>query len=151
MILDVSRNISDLRTFVGEHERMLQHATHYAAEHEKRHVMDYPRFTPRTGKTQRATKARVLRARNGRLIRLSNARKVATFLEYGTKPHVIMPKKPGGRLVFRKGGQLIFARKVNHPGTRPYKFLYRAHRSGYRVLGESLEQGMRRAAMRFSS
>ena len=59
--------------------------------------------------------------------------KAAVYIEEGTKPHVILPKK-GKYLVFKVGtaGSLktgkmteskkIFARKVNHPGTRanPY-------------------------------
>lgn len=42
-------------------------------------------------------------------------------VEYGTAPHVILPKH-GEFLVFNIGGRRIYARKVNHPGTRaqPY-------------------------------
>lgn len=38
----------------------------------------------------------------------------------GSLPHVIRPRKPGGRLVFfwKKLGRMVFLRKVNHPGTR---------------------------------
>jgi HK97 gp10 family phage protein len=42
----------------------------------------------------------------------------AGYVEFGTKPHVIKPKKPGGYLVFTIGGRKIFARQVRHPGTR---------------------------------
>ena len=34
-----------------------------------------------------------------------------------TKPHVIRPKKEGGWLRFFKDGNLVFAKKVNHPGS----------------------------------
>lgn len=43
----------------------------------------------------------------------------------GTKPHTILPKKPGGRLVFKKGGKTIYAKKVHHPGTKPNPYLTR--------------------------
>ena len=61
-------------------------------------------------------------------------------LNDGTKPHVILPKKPGGVLVFkinfkskttltrlpsRRGfnnAPVVFARKVNHPGFEPRNY-----------------------------
>ena len=39
-------------------------------------------------------------------------------LEYGTKPHVIEPKTAKA-LHFKSDGQDVFAKKVNHPGTKP--------------------------------
>jgi hypothetical protein len=49
----------------------------------------------------------------------------ALFVDQGTKPHVITPKKPGGMLVFHwaKVGKTVFLRSVNHPGNRAYKFI----------------------------
>ena len=44
---------------------------------------------------------------------------IVTFLEFGTAPHVITPKNPGGVLVFEVGGETVFARIVHHPGTKP--------------------------------
>lgn len=59
------------------------------------------------------------------------------WLDLGTRPHVIAPKKEGGLLVFpsnyhagsypgvlgtvpaHSGGKLIFAKEVMHPGTEP--------------------------------
>jgi hypothetical protein len=61
-------------------------------------------------------------------------------LNYGTRPHVIRPRRPGGMLVFRvpfkskttltrlpsragsRGNNVIFARKVNHPGFKARKY-----------------------------
>lgn len=42
-------------------------------------------------------------------------------VEYGTEPHVILPKN-GQFLVFMVNGKKVFVRKVNHPGTpaQPY-------------------------------
>lgn len=39
------------------------------------------------------------------------------FQDKGTKAHVIMPKS-ARRLVFQVPGATVFARKVNHPGTK---------------------------------
>lgn len=41
----------------------------------------------------------------------------------GTEPHVILPKKPGGVLVFTVNGTKVFTTKVNHPGTKPNPYL----------------------------
>lgn len=46
-----------------------------------------------------------------------SAAQYASFTDTGSRPHVITPKSPGGVLVFQSGGQTIFAKKVNHPGT----------------------------------
>lgn len=42
-----------------------------------------------------------------------------TWLEFGTKPHVILPKNENGVLVFEKEGETVFTRHVFHPGTKP--------------------------------
>ena len=45
------------------------------------------------------------------------------FLEHGTAPHVIVPKKDGGVLAWKGPsggfviGEMIFAKRVNHPGS----------------------------------
>jgi hypothetical protein len=48
---------------------------------------------------------------------------IVTFLEFGTKPHVIEPKDEDGVLVFEIEGETIFAKKVFHPGTKPLGFV----------------------------
>lgn len=45
------------------------------------------------------------------------------FMEVGTRPHVIRPKKPGGWLRWVSGGKVHFARVVHHPGTSPQPHL----------------------------
>lgn len=61
----------------------------------------------------------------------------AAFVELGTKPHVIRPRSKkvlawstGGRRLSgrptsaaRRSGAMAFARKVNHPGTKPKPYL----------------------------
>lgn len=50
----------------------------------------------------------------------------ASFVLNGTPRHDIYPRKPGGRLRFTVGGRIVFARVVDHPGTKPNNFLWRA-------------------------
>jgi HK97 gp10 family phage protein len=59
----------------------------------------------------------------------------AGFVEFGTKPHVIRPKKPGGVLVFTVGGVKVFTRKVNHPGTHAQPYVRPAFQAWVDSLG----------------
>lgn len=72
----------------------------------------------------------------------------APFLEFGTRPHVIRPRNKkmlswpanasGRRLSGRartNAGPRIFARKVNHPGTRPQPFLLPGAQEAVRQVG----------------
>lgn len=49
------------------------------------------------------------------------------FVRGGTRPHEIRPKLEGGFLVFKIGGRTIFAKKVDHPGTKANPYHKRAH------------------------
>lgn len=49
--------------------------------------------------------------------------KYAAFVHEGTRPHVITGNP---LLVFQVAGTTVFARKVNHPGTKANPFLVRA-------------------------
>lgn len=43
-------------------------------------------------------------------------------LEFGSPPHEILPRR-SKFLRFEKDGRVIFARKVNHPGNRPFRYM----------------------------
>jgi len=49
----------------------------------------------------------------------------APFLEWGTRPHEIRPRRARA-LRFYAGGRLVFARRVLHPGIRPRLFVLSA-------------------------
>jgi HK97 gp10 family phage protein len=59
----------------------------------------------------------------------------AAFVEYGTEPHEITPKK-ARVLAFRVQGQLVYAKKVQHPGTRPQPYMRPAVERWVGRLGE---------------
>lgn len=50
------------------------------------------------------------------------------YVLYGTSPHHIAPRndRPNPHLRFVVGGMVVFARGVNHPGTRANNFMMRA-------------------------
>jgi hypothetical protein len=51
------------------------------------------------------------------------------YVVNGTRPHIIRPRRPGGVLRFEIGGRVVYARYVQHPGTRPNGFLIEALRA----------------------
>jgi hypothetical protein len=53
----------------------------------------------------------------------------ALYVTGGTRPHRIQPRRRGGVLRFTVGGRVVYARYVNHPGTRPNDFLRQALRA----------------------
>lgn len=72
--------------------------------------------------------------------------KYAAIHEFGgqTAPHLILPKK-ASVLKFDKGGQTVFARKVNHPGSKmpERSFL----RSSLRDMSEQISREMKEAVV----
>jgi hypothetical protein len=86
-----------------------------------------------------------IRADPPRVFSLRGSVTVGSDLEYaamvndGTKPHVIRPKN-AKVLRFNVGGQVVFARVVNHPGTRARPFLDLALREVAAQRGYSFKQ-----------
>jgi hypothetical protein len=52
----------------------------------------------------------------------------AVYVTGGTRPHVIRPRNPNGVLRFEINGRVVYAKFVNHPGTRPNRFMIDALR-----------------------
>lgn len=62
----------------------------------------------------------------------------AGFYFFGTRPHIIRPKSPGGVLAFRwpkVGPGMFFFRSVQSPGTSPHPFLLEAAAEVFGVSG----------------
>jgi hypothetical protein len=59
----------------------------------------------------------------------------APYVDQGTRPHEIKPKRPGGVLVFKMNGQTVFAKKVHHPGTKAQPFVLPAFQAWVDSLG----------------
>jgi len=80
-----------------------------------------------TGKTRDGWEAEVVEQAGGDTVfRLTHPdEKAINRLNYGTRPHVILPKNKQA-LRFFVGGKEVFARSVKHPGTPGLGFLDRA-------------------------
>ena len=119
-----------------------------AGEFAKQFVYQSPGFKPRSGELQRATEWQTVRTASGRIVRIRNRKAYAAPIDLGSKPHVIEARRRKA-LAFSVGGKLIFRRRVNHPGNRPYRFLYRATNAAGRVLGQVLAVKMARISKQF--
>ena len=76
----------------------------------------------RTGKLRRSIRKRVNMARLE--AEVGPDVEYAVWVEMGTRPHVIRPVRARA-LRFEAGGEIVFARLVRHPGTKPNPFMRR--------------------------
>ena len=64
-------------------------------------------------------------------------RMLLNILEGGSRPHVILPIPPHTMLRFvTADGEVVFTRKVRHPGTKPYRMVEGAQQELERILAE---------------
>lgn len=78
-----------------------------------------------TPKRTGATAAQWTQRAEGDGFTVENSSPIVPMLEFGTRPHVIRPRRRGGVLAFSVAGRRVFARQVNHPGTQPTHFVER--------------------------
>lgn len=76
-------------------------------------------FQPRTGNLQQSIQ---LRIEKDKAI-ISANKDYAGFVEFGTKPHTIKAKNRKALAIPTPDG-FIFVKSVNHPGTKPYPFMF---------------------------
>lgn len=86
-----------------------------------------PKVPQRTGRLRRSIKLKSATTRRATVA----AHFTASFIEAGTVPHSIAPKR-GRMLRFEANGQTVFARRVAHPGSRKQPFYRQAAREGLR-------------------
>lgn len=89
-------------------------------------------------KTRRLYNSLEIRADGNRVIIGPNllVAPYAPYVDRGTRPHEIVPKRPGGVLKFTVNGQVVYARKVHHPGTQAQPFVLPAFQAWVDSLGE---------------
>lgn len=134
---------------LADNERAIAQALDLAGQHGVEHVQRYPEFKPHTGNLQKHTKYRVVRTSAGRILRLSNDSPYAGAIDGGAKPHVIVPKRGKFLRFIGRDGRTVFARRVNHPGNKPYRFLYFATDAANRVFRADIERRLTDIGARF--
>lgn len=137
------------RKFLKEHKAMIDRSLSKAGEDAAEHVKRHHTFRRHksSGSLADSTKHRVIRSRGGKILRLKWHKKYAKPIEHGSRPHVIRARrKKVLRFWSARAGKYVFAKKVRHPGNRPYHFGKRAQKHAYTKLGKTLRRGMQTIA-----
>lgn len=77
----------------------------------------------KTGALKNSIQIEHFMAPGGAAARVGSKLPYAYLHHEGSRPHLILPKDPGGVLVFSKGARIITSRRVMHPGTKPNRYL----------------------------
>lgn len=72
--------------------------------------------------------------------------KYSKYVEFGTRPHTILPKR-GKYLAFKGSTGIVFARKVNHPGSKPYPFMKPALEDNIKNITNFFDTAIKRIVM----
>lgn len=135
--------------FLAGQSRVIGEALTFGGRAAIEHVQQYPEFKPRTGALQKATRARVVRMANGRVLRITNPKVYAEPIDKGARRHLIRPRNAQYLQFKTRDGHWVRTKLVHHPGNRPYKTFYRATTAAYRVIGEDLSRRLAELARRF--
>ena len=103
----------------------LRVATKEALEMVQREARRSHRFHTRTGALERSVETASTGPASGVVFLNEAVAKHGAPIHDGSRPHVIAPRKRQV-LRFAQGGAFRFAPMVNHPGTKPDQFLFRA-------------------------
>ncbi len=76
-----------------------------------------------TGNLRRSIELQHIVFREGAAIKVGSRLNYAYVHHEGARPHVITPNPPNTVLVFSRGSRVIHTRVVNHPGTKPNRYL----------------------------
>lgn len=79
----------------------------------------------KTGALRQSIHMKHLSNASGQYLWIGSMKNYALLHHTGTRPHIIAPKNPNGKLVFtpRGGTRVIAVRQVRHPGTKPNPYL----------------------------
>lgn len=75
-----------------------------------------------SGKLRKSINYKLTKKSSGLVMTVGSGNKIAFWHHEGTKPHTILPKT-AKTMRFNSRGKIVYAKVVNHPGTRPNKYL----------------------------
>ena len=124
-MLNIQKIRQSHRRFLSAHDSAVARSLDDARNEGIAFVQREPGFKPRTGELQRATTGQIVRTSRGSVIKLQNRKPYAGPIDKGSPRHPIAARSKALRFT-SSAGVLIFRRRVNHPGNKPYRFLSRA-------------------------
>jgi len=89
----------------------------------------------KTGTLRRSIYYKHSRNSLGHVIKIGSDVEYAYMHHQGTRPHIILPKGDHEFLRFSMGTRIVYTRLVNHPGTKPNRFLSQPLRNNFSELG----------------
>ena len=78
--------------------------------------------------------------KDGQEIKLGADVEHAFMHHQGTKPHVILPKGDHEFLRFSVGTRVVYSRIVNHPGTKPNRYLTHPMRKNFSDMASTIRE-----------
>lgn len=75
-----------------------------------------------TGDLKRSIHYKIVRNGNDLIARVGSEDRKALMHHNGTRPHIIRARKAQA-LRFKQHGKIVYAKVVNHPGTKPNRYL----------------------------
>jgi hypothetical protein len=72
-----------------------------------------------SGEMRNRTTVRSRATANGAILEAKVDTPYAHIVSGGQRPHAIVPRNPGGVLVFESGDRTVFTKRVAHPGAQP--------------------------------
>lgn len=141
---DVAAFLADLKRIESDIAAGARQALGQAAALTAEAARSTTTFKDRTGKL-RASITRGQKSTWHHFVKASTP--YARFVEEGTKPHPIEARRKSA-LRFVQAGTLRFAKRVQHPGTKPTHFMAKAQELGERELLRMLEEAVKRAVVR---
>jgi len=148
----VDFDLSEIEAACHAYEQHLVRAVHQAVEAAVkagvREAVTRRRYKDRTGQlTQSASGTVLVRLADGAVGEMSWPVKYASYVDAGTRPHVIEARrKPNLVFDWPKIGGLFVGKRVNHPGTPAYGFAGLAYHKAEAVLAAEIEAGAQMAS-----
>lgn len=139
--------------FTERADRIISAAAEDAGKDALVFASDNTGYRNRTGTLTEANRYQVVRV-GGKVarVRLYNPRKYAAPIDKGSKRHEIPPRRANGMLVFfwHKIGKWVYTKLVkNHPGNKPYRFLYNATKHAGGQFSSQVERELTALAKKF--
>jgi hypothetical protein len=125
-------------------------------EEAQAHIKANAAFRSRTGNLVSKTEAKVVKLKNGRVVKLRNKAKYAAALDSGSGLHgprhskyIIRARRAKYLRFIGRDGNVVYRKSVLHPGVKPTHFLRTATAVIARKSAERLRAAMARAAEKF--